>query len=243
MMRPMILFFGFLLLFSGGCVQYHYTANQVHTPYFDKKGDAMVSASIGGSPVTLRGDFHASFSPIKHGTVMLNYFQTLTNFNDADFFTGTNYLKRTRGYLFEGAAGGYMPFAFGTGALYVGYGQGRMRNDFGLERIADLRLQRLFVQPTFTFKSEWFRLGMALRVVRLNFPSGDIDYRIEPEDLQVIQRLENNGPFWFPEMGGNIGIHIKPITITANLILVGTKKAAEYGIDPMNIGLGLTYEL
>jgi len=242
-MRPLLLLSISLLLFSGGCVQYHYTANQIHTPYMDKKGEGMVSASIGGSPVTLRGDFHASFSPIKHGTVMVNYFRTRTNFNDPNFFTGTNYLKRTRGDLLEGAVGAYTPFAFGTGALYVGYGQGRMRNDFGLDRIADLRLQRFFVQPTFTFKSDWFRLGMALRIVRLNYPSGDIDYRIEPVDLEVIRRLENNSPLWFSEMGGNIGIHIKPITITANLIIVGTKDAANYGVDPLNIGLGLIYEL
>lgn len=203
----------------------------------------MIAASFGGSPVTLRGDFHASYSPIKYGTVMLNYFRTRTNFNDSDFFNGTNYLKQTQGDLFEGAAGAYLPLAFGTGALYLGYGQGRMRNDFGLDRIADLRLQRLFVQPTFTFKSDWFRLGMALRIVRLNFPSGEIDYRIEQEDLRVIQRLEQNSPFWFPEIGGNIGIHFKPITITANLILVGTKNAVEYGIDPMNFGLGIIYEI
>ncbi|MBC7773906.1 MAG: hypothetical protein H7246_00600 [Phycisphaerae bacterium] len=242
-MRPFILIFAGFLLLAAGCVQYHYSPNFVQTPYVVKKGDGMVTAAISGSPVALNGDFHASYSPIKYGTVMLNYFQAHSSFTENNFLGGPSYLQTTKGYLVEGAVGAYKPFSFGTAALYVGWGQGQMRNDYGINRIADLGLQRFFVQPTFTYKNDWFRLGIGLRFVRLNFPSGNIDYRIEPADVVIIQRLEKESPFWFPEMGGNIGIHFKPVTISANLVIMATRPAAEYSFDASNIGVGLSLEL
>ncbi len=84
---------------------------------------------------------------------------------------------------------------------------------------------------------------MGVRLVRLHFPSGSVDYRIEPEDIAVIKRLEKETPFWFPEIGGNIGVHFKPVTISANMVLILSKPAADYGFDASNIGLGLTFEL
>ena len=242
-MRPVAFLFAALLLLSVGCVQYHYAPNAVQTPYIEKKGDGMVMAAVGGGPGTLNGDFQASYSPIKHGAVMLNYFRTNTSFENTNFFGGPTYQEISKGYLYEGAVGGYTPLAFGTGALYVGYGQGQMHNDYGIERIADLRLRRFFIQPTFTFKNDWLRLGMALRLVRLHFPSGNIDYRIEPADIDVIQRLERDSPFWFPELGGNLGIHFKPVTISANVVVIGARPAAENGFDISNMGLGISFEL
>lgn len=242
-MRPLTIILGAFLLFSVGCVQYHYTPNLIQTPAIEQKGDAMVSASIGGSPVALNGDFHASFSPIKHGALMLNYFRNSSSFENTNFFGGPTYIQGSKGYLLEGALGGYTSMGFGTGALYVGWGQGQMKNDYGANRIADLRLQRFFIQPTFTFKNDWFRLGMGLRLVRLSFPSGDIDYRIEPSDIESIKRLENDTPFWFPEIGGNIGIHFKPVTVTAGAVLLVSQSASDFGFDNSNIGLGLSFEL
>jgi hypothetical protein len=136
-----------------------------------------------------------------------------------------------------------MPIAFGTGALYAGWGRGHMRNDYGIQRIADLGIQRFFIQPTFTFKNDWFRLGMGVRLVGLNYPTGDIDYRIEPSDIEGIRRLETDSPFWFPEIGGNIGIHFKPVTVSAGMVLVVSGPANDFGYDSSNFGLGITFEL
>ncbi len=242
-MRPISLLIAGFLLFSVGCVQYHYSPNFIQTPFVGQKGDGQVTAAVSGSPVALNGDFHASYSPIKHGTVMLNYFHTSSSFTEVNFFSSPSYVQTAKGYLVEGAVGAYRPLAFGTAALYVGWGQGQMRNDYGIERIAALRLQRFFVQPTFTFKNDWFRLGMGLRVVQLHFPSGDIDYRIEPADIEIIQRLEKGSPFWFPELGGNVGVHFKPVTISASLVIAASRAASEYGFDGSNIGVGISLEL
>lgn len=242
-MRVITLVCAIFLLFAVGCSQYHYSPNFVQTPYIEKKGDGVVSAGASGSPTAINGDFHVSYSPIKHGTVMLNYFRAKTSFENTNFFGGPSYVQSAKGYLVEAAAGGYMPFSFGTGALYVGWGQGQMRNDYGIGRVAELGLQRFFVQPTFTFKNDWFRLGMGMRLVRLSFPTGDIDYRIEPSDIQIIQRLENESPFWFPEFGGNVGVHFKPVTLFASLVLVASKRASDFGFDGSNIGVGVSFEL
>lgn len=242
-MRLVVLLFTAAMLSFAGCSQYHYSPNFIHTPQLDKKGDAAVTAAISGSPASLNGDFHASYSPIKHGTVMVNFFRNRSRFEDNNFFGGPTYVQSSKGYLAEGAVGGYMPFGFGIGAMYVGWGQGQMRNDYGIGRIAELRLQRFFIQPTFTFKNDWFRLGMGMRLIRLSYPSGNIDYRIEPVDIQIIQRLETESPFWFPELGGNVGIHFKPITVSANLVIVASKRAQDYGFDGSNIGVGMTVDL
>ncbi len=242
-MRPSIPLFAAFLFFAIGCRHYHYSPNFVHTPYIEKKGDGVVAAAFSGNPVTLNGDFHASYSPIKHGTVMLNYFRTRSSFEQSTFFGQPSYPQSTQGYLIEAAAGGYWPFEFGTVAMYVGWGQGQMRNDYGIARIADLRLQRFFVQPTLTYKNDWFRLGLGLRLVQLSFPSGTIDYRIEPADIEVIKRLEKDSPIWFPELGGNLGLHFKPVTISAHLVLAALRPSADYGFDGINIGLGISLEL
>jgi hypothetical protein len=242
-MRTLLLLFISLIFFGTGCVHYYYAPNSLQTPYIEKKGDGVVTAAISGNPRTLNGDFHASYSPIKQGTVMLNYFHTRNSFENTNFFSGPTYVQSSVGYLVEAAVGGYRPIAFGTGALYMGWGLGEMQNNYGIDRIADIRLQRFFVQPTFTFKTDWFRLGMGMRLVRLSFPSGNIDYRIEPSDIQVIQNLDKNSPFWFPEFGGNLGFHFKPVTISLNLVLLASQSASEYGFDSSNMGLGISIEL
>lgn len=232
-----------LLLLASSCVQYHYSPNFLQTPYHEQKGEAVVSASVTGGPTSLGGDFSASWSPVKNGTVMLNYYHTRSQFQDPNIFGGTSYIERSRGYLMEAAAGGYFPLFFGTGAVYAGGGFGRTRNDYGIERIADIRLNRFFVQPTFTFRNNWFRLGMGLRMVMVNFPKGNIDYRIEPDDIAVIQKLEQESPFIFPELGGNIGVHFKPVTVMAQLVLLPTQHSVDYGFDASNFGIGLSLDL
>lgn len=242
-MRPHHLLLAALLLSSFGCVQYHYSPNFVQTPFLDQKGQGMISAGVSGSPTSINGDFHVSYSPVKHGTVMVNFFKNHSSYETSDFFGGNFYRQTANGYLLEGAVGGYTSLGFGTGALYAGWGQGSMHNDYGIQRYADLRLQRFFIQPTYTFKNDWFRLGMGLRLVRLSYPSGEIDSRIDGNDLEIIHRLENETPIWFPELGGNIGVHFKPITITASLVIIASRPAVDYGLDASNIGLGITYEL
>ncbi|HAD13617.1 MAG TPA: hypothetical protein DCF33_14420, partial [Saprospirales bacterium] len=145
--------------------------------------------------------------------------------------------------LVEAAAGGYFPLSFGTCAIYAGGGIGRARNDYGIQRIAKINHNRWFVQPSFTFKNDWFRIGMGMRLILINFPSGNIDYRIEPEDIAVIQGLENDSPFIFPEFGGNMGIRINPVTISAHLVVLPAPRALEYNFDGSNFGVGLSLDL
>lgn len=239
------LFFGAatLAVLLSSCVQYHYSPNFVPTPHLEQKGEATVRAAVSGGPTSLGGDFHAAWSPVKHGTVMVNYYRRHARFEDFDFIGGANYENVSKGFLLEGALGGYVPFSFGMGSLYAGGGYGRTMNDYGNGRIAELSLNRLFIQPTFTFKNDWFKIGMGMRVIMLSFPSGEIDYRIDTDDIEVLQRLERQSPFIFPELGGDIGVYFKPVTLSGHLVLVPSQRALEYGFDSSNVGISLGLDL
>lgn len=231
-----------VLVLTSGCVHYHYSPNFVQTPWIGQKGDATATAAISGGPRSLNGDFQVAYSPIKHGAVFANYYRAHSSYQETSFFGSSNYRHVTKSSLIEAGIGAYRPLFFGTGAVYAGIGGGRVHNDYGINRLADLRMNRMFVQPTFTFKNKWFRLGMGAKIVRVNYTRGNIDYRIEPADIEVIERLEQEAPLWFPEIGGNIGFHFKPITIQAGIVLVLSNQAYEYGIDGSNAGIGITYE-
>ena len=231
------------LLCLCSCVQYHYSPNFVQTPYLDSKGDGQVTAAVSGGPVTVNGDFHASYSPVKYGTVMLNSFHYLTRYTDQTFFGAPSRQHSTKGYFLEGAIGGYIPFEYTTAAIYTGWGFGHLENDYDLGRVANFSLQRFFVQPTMTFKIDWFRLGMGLRLVSLHLPSGYVDQRIDQLDIQKIQNIEHDSPIWFPEVGGNIGFQLKPITFTGNCVLVAPNIAGKYGFRSSSLGLAISLEL
>jgi len=232
-----------LMLMTAGCVQHHYSPNFIHTPYIEQKGDGMVTAAASGFTTGINGDFHASYSPSQNISVMLNYFRVKSSYEEVNFFGSPNYRETLRGQLLEGAIGAYKSVSFGTGALYAGWGLGQMQNDYGLERLADLRLRRFFIQPTFTFKNNWLRLGMAMRLVRLHYPKADVDFRIDQSDIEILQRLEQNSPFWLPEIGGTLGVHFKPVVVSVHSVLVLSPDAYRYNFDRTNLGVGLSLEL
>ena len=221
---------------------YHYSPNTLHIPYASEQGQGAVTALLGGDPNTLSGEVKLAYSPIKHGTVMLNYFGVRSDFREYNFFTNQFSSNQIRGQFLEIGGGGYIPSFFGTAALYAGGGMGYMNNEYGLARYSKLRLNRLFMQPTFTFKNDWLRLGMGVRVVCLNFPSGDVDYAIDQINIDQILRLEKEGPFWLAEFGGNIGFYFHGITFTANALLAPAPYVYDYGFDPFNVNIGLSYE-
>lgn len=231
------------MFLTDACVQYHYSPNFLQTPYVDSKGDGQVTAAVSGGPVTANGDFHASYSPIKHGTVMLNSFHYITRYTNQTFFGAPSEQYSTKGYFLEGAIGGYIPFEYTTAAIYTGWGFGHLENDYDLGRVANFSLQRFFVQPTMTFKIDWFRLGLGLRLVSLHVPSGFVDQRIDQLEIQKIQNIEQDSPIWFPEVGGNIGFHLEPITFTGNCVLVAPNVVGKYGFRSSSVGLALSIEL
>jgi hypothetical protein len=242
-MRPIHYLFVSYLFTLVSCAQYHYSPNLIQTPYIDQKDDLEVSAALLGGSKAVNMDFRLAYSPMKHATVMLNYFRFNTSYENSNFFGGPTYKQFTKGQFLEAAVGTYTRMGFGSGSVYLGWGRGSTRNDFGIERISELQVHRVFIQPTYTFQNDWFRIGMGVRVVRLSFPSGQIDYRIEPNDIRIIERLERESPFWIPEFGGNMGVHFKPFTFYASMVLVPTRDTYETGFDNSNIGVGITVEL
>ena len=190
-----------------------------------------------------KGEFHGSYSPVRHLTLSSNFLRVNSSFTSNDFTGFSTYRYKTKGHLWEAAVGGYYPVGYGTFAVYAGYGAGRMRHDYDLGRIADLRIARYFVQPSFTYKSKWFRLGLAFRLAGLHYPHADIDYRIEQNEIDVLRLIEADTPFFMTEFGGNIGFYIKPITIFAHGVLSTHPGWSAYNFDATNIGAGIGIDI
>jgi hypothetical protein len=233
------------LALLSNCSQQHYSPNIIYTPVAEKKGDATVSAALMGGENSFSGNFHASYSPMNHGLLMVNHYRTRASFTEQNFFVFPPPEPTTQSYKIqftEGCVGAYKPISFGIGTIMAGWGAGTTQNDYGYERLANLRFNRFFVQPSFSFKNNWFRIGMGLRLVRLSFTSGEVDYRIEPTDITYIKNLETNSPIWFPEVGGNIGLTMKNVTVFGSMVL-NQLADADYTVGRVNMALGLNVDL
>lgn len=227
------------------CSQQHYSPNIIYTPVVEKKGDVTVSAALIGGENTLSGHFHASYSPLNHGLLMVNHYRTSAAFHNSStiFFPPSEpFTQSYKIQLTEGCIGAYRPISFGIGTIMAGWGMGTTLNDYGQTRLANLKFSRVFVQPSLGFKNSWFRIGMGLRLVRLHFISGQVDYRIEPHDITYIRNLETQTPIWFPEVGGNIGLTMKNATIFGSVVLNQYGKS-NYAFGRVNIALGVNIDI
>lgn len=238
-------FFGLLamafLCFS--CVQYHYTPNFIQTPAIEKKGDGVIYGGLNLDFNGRKGDFHASFSPVPHISLVSNFLRVNTAYTHNDFSAPSSYRYKEQGHLWEAGIGGYYPIGFGTVAVYAGYGVGRMRNDYDLGRVADLRLERYYLQPTYTFKTKHVRLGIGMRVARLHYPQANIDYRIDQSEIDVLKRIEQDSPFLMTEFGGTIGYYQKPFFFSMHGLISAHPGWASYNFDASNVGMGIGVEL
>jgi hypothetical protein len=243
-MRSATLLFA-LSSFAASCTHYYYSPNLVNTPHFERKHDASISANVGGGVDALNANFQLAYSPFKHGTVMLNYFNYRSRFENTNFFSGPTYQEANRGSFFEVAAGAYKPelFAGMNMAIYAGWGQGNIQNDYGLSRYAALQYQRAFLQPTMTFKNDWAFVGFGFRLAHIRFTSGNIDYRIEPHDLEEIQKIEYESPFLIPEGGLNVGFNLKPVLLHGSLVLSNLTSQSDVYFKRVNLNIGITLTL
>jgi hypothetical protein len=243
-MRSAILLFALSSL-ATSCTHYYYSPNLLNTPHFERKHDASIAANIGGGVDALSTNVQLAYSPVKHATVMLNYFQYRGRFENTNFFGGPTYQEGTKGDFFEAAVGAYKPelFAGMNMAIYAGWGQGNIRNDYGLFRYAQLQYQRTFLQPTMTFKNDWAFVGIGLRLVHLRFTSGNIDYRIEPYDLEEIRAIEYQSPFLIPEGGLNVGFNLRPVVLHGSLVLSNLASQSDVYFKRVNLNVGITFVL
>lgn len=127
-----------------------------------------------------------------------------------------------RGHLHEGGAGAYFVIKPLSCHLIGGLGGGNIENGYSVDVksvTADSRLgfRRWFLQPGFVLQTKDFRFGMAVRQIWLQYHDGTVNVeKTPPDELVLIQAIEEDMPFRFVEVGISMGIRIRPVLISIN---------------------------
>jgi hypothetical protein len=217
----------------------------VQTPFIAQKNEATALVSLGGLPYATNIDVQAAYNPVKHVTLMANYFRMYNKFSGSNLNETTEVNKLQ--YL-EGGIGGWVPFEDEHLRLGVilGLGNGRVNNKYEAFRYTKLRYTRAFLQPTFIYLSEYFSFGFGTRLAHLSYKSGDIDASIPAEELDYLVQIEERNPFFLIESGINIGAHLKPVTWSLSIVRGGMSSSdnyTSYRFDLTNISMGLSLDL
>lgn len=216
-------------LLLSGCTHYYYSPNNLNIPILQKQHDASISIGRyrGGE---IRGmEVQAIYSPLKYTGVMFNHVKIPRNQNG----DSSHDAEWGRGRLTEGGIGGYWPHYPFTLSLFGGYGSGWVENSYEhLDRgitlpgslSARLEFRRWFVQPSVGFRLKWFRVGVGMRRVFLNYIQGDIDYLIDPMELASVRNIEAKGRFKFWETGFSIGCYFNEGSLTFNKVSLHSRR-------------------
>lgn len=190
---------------------YNYAPNSFQIPNLTQKGDLIFSAGLSRGQHFNGYELQCIYSPVKNFAVLANFFDV-----------GSNDLKKgdkvgAKMTFEEIGVGVYQKVANGSASLLAGYGIGKIFNQYALLRRADLPLSRWFIQPGLSYQDAYFRGALALRLTRLYYGKGNIDYSIDDFYLKALQQIEDNAPFFQPELGLSGGFRFKPVWINLNI--------------------------
>ena len=236
----------FMVLCCGSaCTHYYYAPNTLNTPYLQDKHDATARLALGSGNEYQATEVQAVYSPIRHGALMVNYFNAQGNKSNTDSGKG-------HGQMLEGAIGAYLPFAeVFSASLFAGYGRGQVHNEYVMSsssggtvyRPSDLKFERHFIQPSVVFRGHRrFTASLGFRLCRLHYVSGQIDASIPTEDLKAIMLIEEKSPIWLPEASYGIGLHIRPVTASLTLTR-SVSPDPNLRLNPSNLAFSLAIDI
>lgn len=173
-----------------GCATVYYGPNSHNVPLFQKKGEARIAAGwnheaeIFGSN-TSGGEVQGAYAVTDKIGIVANVYVA----GASDQETG----DEGRGRLFEGGAGYFRPVSrrvvFET---YAGAGFGTLTHVRGSDSgKASVNAQRIFVQPSIGFTSDWFDAAGSLRMCALDY-SGIPEHPVDARDVAAAQELNAN---------------------------------------------------
>lgn len=182
---------------------YNYAPNTMNIPLVKQPGDLAFGVGWGHGTGSL--ELQAAYAPLKRLVVTANYFGASRGEVRRKQNIGTDF------YLGELAIGFCEPVKKGTASFMAGFGGGRIFSNYEMNNSAELSLQRWFVQPGYTFYSDFFQAAAALRFSRLNYRQGNISFSIDPNNLAYIRNIEAKNPILLPELGLQAGIVYRPV--------------------------------
>jgi hypothetical protein len=216
-MRFFLLALASSLLCSAECFcqqHFYYAPNSVNIPGLMKKNDASAGLGMGWGNDYFAIEAQGVYSPIQHGAVMLNYFDVMNSDVRRDVEVGTAFR------FLEIGVGAYQVFERGSASIFAGGGQGNLYNFYGNDNFSRFTLRRWFLQPNVAYMDKNFRCGVALRLSRLSYPAGESSFDINEEDLSAIRKIEEDAPFFLPELGLTGGIEFRPFVFSVCLTSV-----------------------
>lgn len=207
-----------LLLVSGFTTalsaQFNYAPNAISIPNLRDRFDGTLALGLGRGEWLRSREIQLHFSPVRHLALVANAMLTGSkDIIDRD-------VEGSRYAFWEAGAGYYQAYAKGTVSLLAGMGQGNLNSTYNPNRKSHFETRRWFVQPGIAYQDQYFSGGVAIRLNRLEYPFGETDYALDEFDLKAIRAIEQNAPFFLPELGIRGGLHFRPVTINIHLTLV-----------------------
>jgi hypothetical protein len=206
-----------VLVFSIGAFgqeHYYYTPNTAHIPVLTDKNDGSACVGMSWESDYFALEVQGVYSPLKHSAIMLNYFDTRGNDVRKNEETGTSFRFLELGF------GAYHALERGSASIFAGVGQGDLYNYYGSENFSQFTLRRYFVQPAVAYSDHYFLCGLALRLSYLTYPDGETSFDIDENELASIRKIEEESPFFLPELGFSGGIKFPPFVFSVNLTSV-----------------------
>lgn len=237
-MKHRILPFLLAPLFLGACTHYYYAPNSLQTPFLQQQHDTRASLALVSGDQFSGFEGHASYSPVNHMALMVNHFNVrhARSSYDPNEHWG-------KGHLTELALGAYLPSNITCVSLFGGWGRGRVLNSYDEGAQADLRFERLFIQPGLAVQGKWARLGLAFRFNRLKYVDGAVDLAIDFDDLETIEKIEKNSPIGFAEFGFSFGFGTRPIWVDFKINSLQKRAPSELGFAKSSFALTVQIDL
>lgn len=212
---------------------YNYAPSTVVNPLLVAKNDATLSAGWSRGNNMRALEIQGGYALTRHLAVMAQYMGAHDRSAQKKEDEGTNY------YMIEGAVGLFEAFPKGGASVFAGFGSGPLFSHYGFEKTARFQIQKWFVQPGVTYRSDRFQAGMALRLSRLSYPKGVVSFSLDADDLLYIQNIEQDKPVLLPEMGLHAGVFLKPFTISIHTTSI-FPDTQQWGFVRMNVSVVLT---
>ena len=180
----MILFLAVLLILTG-CTPYYYAPNMHNVPLFQGKNEFRLDFSGSTGHEYSGYEVQTAVAPADHFGIMLNGFRVKKDNNIND--------RWGKGYLVEGAIGTFIPWdKHSIFEIYGGMGYGNIENGYNDQSSSLLDFNRIFIQPSVGFTSEYFDLAISSKICGLKYNNIKLHGNIESDDLENITYINQH---------------------------------------------------
>lgn len=180
------------------CTKKFYAPNQVFVPNLTERNDFAVRGDIIAGDYIRGVSAQAAYSPLKGIGIMGSY----TNFSSSQEDNFSN------GFLWDVSAGTYFNVGRWNCELYGGYGRGFNQQFLGIGSWGNFDLERFHGQASMVLPTKYVHFFVGLRAAGLSFTSGEIIISDNTNDLDKVEFIRQNTPFFLfePTWGFKFGV-------------------------------------